>query len=190
MNDSELVEYADLVDEHIIEKYLCYENKLHTQNKFFRSWMMKSATAVCACMIIAFMVLGVMANNGYIVRVDFSEMLNYQKIEYITISGGPLDSSFITLNEKSDIERFCEMFVGERDLYLVEQRKITDEEPENKDSLEIFTGCLVVISYETSEDDIMIVVNTDNTFILQKGDKTYICKKTDVLNYNKIKYFR
>lgn len=193
MNDRLLMEGTSSISERTVERFLRYEEKLKTSTKFFSLRHLKIAAVACVCIMLSCMAAftTAMAIGGY-VRVDFSEMFDYKKIDHITITGGTLGSVYHSIKNEDDIKRFCEMFDLENDLYLKSGTMIYDEESgksENPDTNINYQGCLVSVYYKDSSDVILFHINPDNTFILEKNGKLYICDKTNLFYYEKILYF-
>ena len=191
MNDQVLSKYADFVDEAIVEKYLCYEEKTKASAKYFALRYIKIVAVACVCvMVINMAFVAVASDGGRLVRVNFSELFDYREIEYITITGGPLDSVHTSLREKDDIKRFCKMFSFCLNVYMTPEPIVSDQEPEDKEHLELFKGCAFFVKYKDSSEEVTIFINPDNTFIVYKNGVTYRCDKTYILDCNKIKYFK
>ena len=193
MNDCALERYADGIDETVIEKYLRFEEKIKTHAKFFSFRNLKIAAVACVCLLISCIATftTAIAIGGY-VRIDLSEIFDYKAIDHITITGGTLGSVYHSIKNEDDIKRFCEMFDLEQDLYLKSGTMVYDEEngkPEDINTNVNYNHCLVTVYYKDSSDVVFLDLNSDNTFILEKDGKLYICDKTDLLDYKKILYF-
>lgn len=192
MNDQVLSKYADFVDEAIVEKYLCYEEKIKASAKYFALRYLKIVAVACVCvMVINMAFVAVASDGGRLVRVNFSDLFDYREIEYITITGGPLDSVHTSLREKDDIKRFCKMFSFWLNVYMTPEPIVSDQEPEDKENLVIPRGvCSVCVKHKDSEEVFVLFIDTDNSFVLYKDGKTYICDKTYILDCGKIRNFK
>lgn len=200
MNDRTLMEGASSISEKTVERYLCYEEKIKTTANLFyirktlpqllirRQY--KFASAICSCLLFVCVILFALSSSGCFMLIDLSDIFSYEKIESITITGGALDSVHTTLKSEEDIRRFCEMFDKKQDRFWAVNSKISSELPTNKDQLEIFKGCCVLIKYSNSSENLMLIVNPDNSFAFHQGEKSYICNNLNALDCNKIKYFK
>lgn len=193
MNDKILTEGASSISEKTVERFLQYEEKIRSSPKFFNMRHLKIAAVACVCLIISCMtfVAAAIGLGGY-VKIDFSEIFDYKKIESITITGGAFDSTHIALRKEEDINRFCKMFDFWFDVYMTPEPTIivNQEEPKDKENLVPSNSCGVVIKQKDSSDVIILTVNPDNTFVLLIDGSTYICNNTYLLDYKKIKSFK
>ena len=193
MNDMILMKGASSISERTVERFLRYEEKIKTHAKFFSLRQLKIAAVACVCIMLSCMAAftTAMAIGGY-VRIDLSEIFDHKKIDHITITGGTLGSVYHSIKKEDDIKRFCEMFNLEYSLYLKPGTMIYDEESgksENPNTNINYQGCLVSVYYKDSSDVVLLHINPDNTFILEKNGKLYICDKTNLFYYDKILYF-
>lgn len=125
------------------------------------------------------------------ILIDFSEILDHNKIKSITVIGGTLSSIHYSIEDKNDIKRFCEMFDFWFDPYMIPGSMICEEEPQDKENIEFFNEtCLISILYQDSSEVLLISINTDNTFNMQKDGMIYKCNNPYFLDYEKILYFR
>ena len=125
MNDQVLRKSADLVDEEILEKYLCYEEKIKSSAKFYALRYLKiAATTACICIfilsgIVAFVLpllettpsdnssyftLQAYAQNGDLQELNlYEEVLNSgPTTQNIFDTDFPLFSFCITLSDEND----------------------------------------------------------------------------------------
>ena len=105
MNDDVMTEYADFVDESVIEKYMSFEKKLSTKLSPWKSWYTKALTAACACVVVVGVLAVTITNyfNSYVKLNDLNSVAHLNGSPSISgvLSPYPEESKYkeMTLDE-------------------------------------------------------------------------------------------
>ena len=133
MNDDVMTEYADFVDESVIEKYMSFEKKLSTKLSPWKSWYTKVLTAACACVVLfvlgiillnkfpsneaPYFVLKAYAANGELYEIDVNGTLNSvsnsESEKNMFGVDFPLFEFYITLADENDNRmKFSDVYIS------------------------------------------------------------------------------